>query len=89
MTQSSYCVKLPIYQHAMTPDQINKIKAAAQMLRESAKQFRVTGNPGHAKNCEFHANEIEGIARKHEVQNEFDNLMIAENKNFIRIGKMG
>lgn len=66
----------------MTPDQINKIKAAAQMLRESAKQFRVTGNPGHANNCEFHANEIEGIAGKHEVQNEFagNEMVIAKAK---------
>ena len=41
--------------------QLHIIKGAQDMLKESAKQFRLNANPGHATLCEMHAAQLEVI----------------------------
>ena len=43
----------------MTNEQCDYVKGARDMLRESAKQFRIYDDSGHAKLCDMHADQLQ------------------------------
>ena len=44
---------------AAEPEQNSVLRGCRDMLREAAKQFRLSDDPGHAKMCDRHADAAE------------------------------
>ena len=45
------------------PNERFVMRGARDMLREAAKQFRATGDTGHGKMCDIHADEIDRVLK--------------------------
>ncbi len=49
----------------MNATQRGTIRGGRNMLKEAAKQFRQTGDTGHAGMCEMHAKQLDDMLPEH------------------------